>query len=1012
MHHLTDKYRPLPFWSWNDELEPETLRAQVRAMHQAGLGGFFMHARGGLTTAYLSEKWMQCVSAALDEAAKCGIAGWLYDENGWPSGFGNGMVNGLGEKFQQKYLRYEVIEAENCHLANTLCFAATDGTYLGRTLPENFSGKLICFYSESNPYYVDNLNSEVVAEFLRTTHQYYIDHLPPALLPYLKGIFTDEPQLSREGFSWSDILPEKYMMRYHRDLFADLPALITDLPESQEIRVNYWKLVTGLFQESYIGQISQWCHQHNWLLTGHHLAEEKPLDQILANGSLMAQYPAYDIPGADHLCRIKPDLVVMIQLVSAALQAGKEAILTESFGLAGWNLNFHGMCWLYHQQLACGINLLCQHLSSYSLKGLRKRDYPGSYFIHQPWWGDYQLLNDHFAFAGALIGGGKAETALAVLHPLSTGWCNFKGDLRSDAMEYYNEQLTGLTNALAASFLEFHFVDESLFARNGRVDGKNWHAGKCTYQMILIPPMSNFSGEIAAALKQFAANGGKILLIRNHFEYGKFTIDGIPADDEMTAFFNTLPAADSIAEAVGLAGKIFPDRIHIMENGSPAKDFTGICRKIDEKFFNRSGRFYLIANGDYNHSHQVEIQLPASACQVEAISFDGSKFSPVIEAVRQGDFCHFPWSFNAGAGAMFFLPDAIASIDEPVSAADPFELPVIKDAGGNFRIKNISHGNLLLLDRCSYQVDKGGWIAADVSMIHGRMLKLGRNAALDIKFTFEIDSSFDLNTPLEVIVETPERFTFQLNNIPFTPQENGTLFDQAFHRITLPANFRHGENTLLLSTVFHESKATYATLKRAEKFETEYNRLTFESEIENIFLLGNFAIRHHGSVETLERNAQRFNGKFYLASPAPENMVDEKNITADGFPFFAGKITLEKELEISAEEVEKISILRLKLAGVNSCRVRINGNDAGFIPCVSGSLRVNGMLKAGKNRLALELTTSLRNMLGPHHLAEGESYKVTTLAFCKEANAVGWIPPEFADGYCMVNNGITLIELA
>ena len=41
------KYRPVPFWSWNEKLDPEVLREQVRQMHEAGLGGFFMHARGG-----------------------------------------------------------------------------------------------------------------------------------------------------------------------------------------------------------------------------------------------------------------------------------------------------------------------------------------------------------------------------------------------------------------------------------------------------------------------------------------------------------------------------------------------------------------------------------------------------------------------------------------------------------------------------------------------------------------------------------------------------------------------------------------------------------------------------------------------------------------------------------------------------------------------------------------------------------------------------------------------------
>ena len=46
-------YQPIPFWSWNDELESDELRRQIREMKKAGIGGFFMHARGGLTTPYL-----------------------------------------------------------------------------------------------------------------------------------------------------------------------------------------------------------------------------------------------------------------------------------------------------------------------------------------------------------------------------------------------------------------------------------------------------------------------------------------------------------------------------------------------------------------------------------------------------------------------------------------------------------------------------------------------------------------------------------------------------------------------------------------------------------------------------------------------------------------------------------------------------------------------------------------------------------------------------------------------
>ena len=98
------KYRPIPFWSWNERLSTEMTREQVRLMNDAGIGGYFMHARGGLLTEYMGEEWFDNVHAACDEGGKLGMHSWAYDENGWPSGFGGGKVNGLGVEYQQKSL--------------------------------------------------------------------------------------------------------------------------------------------------------------------------------------------------------------------------------------------------------------------------------------------------------------------------------------------------------------------------------------------------------------------------------------------------------------------------------------------------------------------------------------------------------------------------------------------------------------------------------------------------------------------------------------------------------------------------------------------------------------------------------------------------------------------------------------------------------------------------------------------------------------------------------------------
>ena len=49
---IKNDYRPIPFWSWNEKLDVEETRRQVRLMKDAGIGGYFMHARGGLLTEY------------------------------------------------------------------------------------------------------------------------------------------------------------------------------------------------------------------------------------------------------------------------------------------------------------------------------------------------------------------------------------------------------------------------------------------------------------------------------------------------------------------------------------------------------------------------------------------------------------------------------------------------------------------------------------------------------------------------------------------------------------------------------------------------------------------------------------------------------------------------------------------------------------------------------------------------------------------------------------------------
>ncbi len=1004
------KYRPIPFWSWNDKLDPAELRYQIREMHSQGLGGFFMHARGGLQTTYLSSDWMECVNACLDEASKLGMDAWLYDENGWPSGFGGGLVNGLGVKYQQKYLRCEKKLLKECSTENTIAFYDENGNFLSRTVPSNPEMTVIRCYYEINPYYVDNLDAEVVEEFIRVTHKFYYENIPSHLLKAMKGIFTDEPQISRNGTPWSFIYEKEYKKEYGTELIEELPKLFLELTDCHEIRVRFWKLTAKLFNINFMKQIHDWCDAHGWMLTGHHVIEENLPYMVPSNGSIMPQYQYYHIPGMDVLSRINPNPIAMTQLFSSAMQFGHKQILTESFALTGWNFGFHGMKWMYQQQLAHGINLLCQHLEGYSLRGKRKRDYPSSSFIHQPWWSEYKRVNDYFSRIGMLLSEGKSATELLVIHPLSSVWKLFSGTPTLKApMGAYTDHLRAVSEALDAVQLMHHYADEVICDKYGSFENGFIKIGKCSYSKVLIPKVTNLSAKLADFIRKLAQAGGKVYTVKNDIENAELTIDGKKANADFITWFNSLPVFEDEKSAASAIAADMTGTVKITENGKAETDILSTYRDIE--IDGRKGRFYFFTNRRYTMDSKVQISLPAVGNVIEIIDHESGDFSVLADVEKRDGRLIFNYPFASGEGLAIFVAEQAADTAKVYNAIDFSTLEEVKKLPSDFEVLSASDGNIITLDHCRYRVDGGEWIFDNVSVITERLLTRKCDCDLEMEFDFEVSDKFDLSTPLTLISETPAMFEYSLNGEKFNAVDNGKFFDQAFRRIALPAKLIYGKNTIGMKCRFHQEQIVYDSLEKAEKFETEYNKLTFDSEIECIYLAGNFRVEHEGKVEQLDRQAKRYCGKFSLGAPLLNSTLNSSDIAADGMPFFAGKTVLKQNFTLSSDEVSKCKYLRFRHVGANSYRITLNGTEATFLYDGKFVMPVGKLLQSGENTLEIEMTVSLRNMLGPHHLEEGESYSVHTLSWQKEKTAINKKNPPYNENYCCVELGIADITL-
>lgn len=888
------KYRPIPFWSWNEKLNVDETREQIRKMDKAGIGGFFMHARGGLQTPYMGEEWFENVEASVDEAKKCGMRPWAYDENGWPSGFGDGLVNGLGVEYQQKNL---CMESEWIPKENFICKCG-----------EHY------FYYEANPSYVDTLDKTVIARFIEVAYQPYFEHFGNAV----EGFFTDEPQVSRNGMPWSFVFREEYKRRYGEDIYEHLEELFLSVGAYKTTRVKFWKMVTELFSEAYMKQIHDWCKERGMKLTGHLLLEENLYSQLFANGACMPHYEYMDIPGMDWLGRRVGDNLTARQVSSVAEQLGKEGVLSETFALCGHNVSFAELKGMYEWQMVRGVNLLCQHLQGYSMRGIRKRDYPPAMYVQQPWWKVYDKLMDALSREGMILAKGKKQVDVLLLHPETTAWSLYDAVDPTPIRELH-KQLIAAIKELEQKHIVFHLGDEILLERHGRVQEGKLVIGKQKYSYVIDSCCEILLPQTEKLLKDFVQGGGQIVRAE---ELPDNTVIDHP---EITY---------TRREWEGMV-------VHYFANSSPEekKALLGV-----------RGRVLNIYSGELEAFH--------------------------------GKHTFEPWG-----SLMIFEEKAEAASERYLEAEEDIIFP-------SKRMRLVEKvTNSLTLDRCDYYFD------GVLQEQNGYVLNICERAnALEKGVHIHQDYYVDIcRVPQELylVCETPEKFHITVNGKSLERKAEGYFVDKSFQKIDIVDLTQTGRNTISFDCDFRQSDAFYESWKKAHLYAGERNKLVYDFEIEPIYLVGDFSLKTEGEWTELERDAVRYCGSFVL--DAQEKEICSEHMEQQGYPFFCGEMVLEGELDVQGEN----PVLQLTRRGITAVKVEIAGMERWMLTNDRLPLKEFGV--TGRVSARFTLVNNLRNLLGPHHLEEGECLRVNPGKFFKEACVWSERPEEeWNEDYCFV----------
>ena len=542
----TSEYRGAPFWAWNCSLDEKELLWQLEVLKEMGMGGAHIHVRTGMSTPYLSDEYMALVKACVEKCRKENMKTWLYDEDRWPSGTAGGMVT-KDKRFRERYLRFSVNQdcAEDGYLLACFDICLDDKGCLKKTNKidpdQDCEGTKWYAYVElsketpwhNNQSYVNVLDKEAVKRFIEITYDRYFESVGEDFGGVIPAIFTDEPQFSRKGslgfatdkkdvtLPWTDDFPQTLKETYGVEIIPQLPELLWELPDGQvsTVRYYYHDHVCERFVQAFADQCSEWSEKHGLMQTGHLMGEGRLGMQSSYVGEAMRSYRSMHLPGIDILAN-NFEFTTAKQAQSVSRQMGREGVLSEPYGITGWDFNFREHKAQGDWQAALGVTTRVHHLSWVSMKGEAKRDYPASINYQTPWWKDYSFVENHFSRVNTAMTRGKAEVRVGAIHPIESYWLHCgPAEQTLGIRSEMDQNFQNVTNWLLCGSIDFDFISESLLPSQCEIGSAPLKVGFMEYDTIVVPGCETLRSSTLDRLEAFVQEGGRLIFMGNPPKY-------------------------------------------------------------------------------------------------------------------------------------------------------------------------------------------------------------------------------------------------------------------------------------------------------------------------------------------------------------------------------------------------------------------------------------------------------------------------------------------------------------
>ena len=979
LENPTNEYRSAPFWAWNGKMKKDRIEKQIACMKEQHMGGCFVHSREGLETEYLSDEWMKRVEDAINASKKNMLDVWIYDEDKWPSGMAGGMITRDCPEFRAKALTLQVNE---------------DGSYSFQVESTGDSE----WYNGYGP--ANNLEPESVKKFIEMTHETYRQKIPTVAEGTVRGFFTDEPNVcdffatfteGRPWLPWSDHFEDVFEKNRGYDIKDHLEELFFDNENAGKIRHDYCKTISEVFSECYFKQLSDWLHANDMLLTGHLIFENDLGYNARTSGSVMPHYRFFDIPGIDILGEQDEELLTVKQCTSVANQFGKKYVMSETYGCTKWDFGLEGQKWLADWQFIMGVTMRCQHLFMYSIKGLRKRDYPPIFSEQTTWWDKSHILEDYFARFAVCSTYGKVKRDFLVIHPQSTAWL-YAGGRADENLKNWDDNMGWMDthfqkgNSIGAdysriiqSLLNSHrdcdLGDEMLMEKFGYIKSNKLYIQDVGYEWVLVPPMENIFSSTIKLLVEFMEQGGHVVVA------GKMPlfVDGELSDEVEKLYKHPKVVRYETVRAALNAIKLLPNDVEVVNKYEiEDADILTMYREIPE------GSMLICCNHDRIKKHEICVRMKGKGA-VERIDLvtGNSVMIPAHynEHINKMEFVEI---LGAVETAVYILHDNL-SCEETMPSFTYKHPHAAKPILVGLDIKTEitrEFPNILPLDTCRYYYDEKWskqmpvWKAQKMIREELEMQAIWYNGApqrytwvdlphknngTNIQMEFEFDIAEEGVKNLKLAVEDLEQFTIFCNGIEIYCKGNKLgdeyFLDADFKTVEIPVMvLKHGKNIL--------------------KMCVEYEQ---RMELEDIYLLGDFAV-------TTERKLVKENKLLKIG-----------NWCSQGYPHYGGGITYHfKTGKVESEGRVGLFLDEWKAAVVE---VTVNGQLAGHIGWKGqDGIDITDYLEE-ENKIDIKLIATPRNIFGPFHQKYDSCIRSSFKDFRTEGN-------DYTEEYLLETQGL------